>query len=132
MDSQLLECGHLPTEPHASCTTGYGTDKDGNRKCFQCCADSDRQEMIETGKATLYLSKSIGTEGIYAGREVWTVGNWPGSLKFRTGPVRKGRHNIARTRYDVWFRGPDGKDWHGVQYGENTQVCHCHRLAKQP
>ena len=34
------------------------------------------------------------------------------------------------TTYDVWFIGPDGKEWHGVQYGDLTQVCHCRRVGK--
>lgn len=129
----ILECGHPPT-PTTHGGTGYGRDKDGNRKCYECCADTDRQEMIETGKATLYLTMEVSDGATRLGLpvKVNTVTNWPGSLKFRTGEARKGHHNIARTRYDVWFRGPDGKDWHGVQYGDNTQICHCHRLAKQP
>ena len=126
MNSQILECGHEPS-PHESFTTGYGVDMDGNRKCYECCAVDDKARMIETGKATLYLSRSISAEWPDKGKEVWTVGNWPGSLKLRTGSPRKGRHNIAGSRYDVWFTGPDGKDWHGVQYGENTQICHCRR-----
>lgn len=30
-------------------------------------------------------------------------------------------------RYDTWFTGPDGKQWHAVQYGDNTQIAHCRR-----
>jgi hypothetical protein len=56
-------------------------------------------------------------------------GYWPGTLKIRCG-VRTGRHNIAGKRYDVWFVGPDGKNWHGVTYGDNTQICRVRRLKK--
>jgi hypothetical protein len=100
--------------------TGYGADGNGNLICYSCCADIDREDMRRTGKATLYLT--AGADGTA------DVTNWPGTLRFRTGPVRRGRHNMAGTRYDVWFTGPDGKEWHGVQYGENTQIVHCKRV----
>src|SRR3990167_8673081 len=115
--SNLLDCGHPPSE-HSEITTGYGTDKDGKKHCYACCADNDRKAMIADGRATLYL---IGKPGEHE------ITNWPGSLRFNPFRVRKGRHNMARTRYDAWFTGPDGKKWHGVQYGENTQIAHCKR-----
>jgi hypothetical protein len=75
--------------------------------------------MERTGRATLYLTtKPDGAAEIT---------NWPGSLRF-TGRYTKGAHNIARTRYDVWFYGPDKTAWYGVQYGENTQIAHCRRV----
>lgn len=98
--------------------TGYATTDKG-LVCYECCAKRDRDEMVATGRATLYLT--IAKDG-----KNCTVSNWPGSLKF-TGGWQKGRHNIARVRYDVWFVGPDGANWHGVQYGDNTQICHCRR-----
>lgn len=98
-------------------TTGYGQDADGNKYCFACCGERDRASM-EAGKPiTLYLIHESG----HIGR----IANWPDTLGFV--PVRRctvGRHNIARTRYDVWFNFA-GRSWHGVQYGENTQLCHC-------
>lgn len=112
----MCDCGHAPSA-HGEHTTGYITI-DGKTTCYECCAKLDAQWMREKGKITLYLT----TDGDKA-----TVGNWPGSLKF-SAFVRKGRHNIARTRYDVWFIGPDHAQWHGVQYGENTQICHCRRI----
>jgi hypothetical protein len=111
---ELLDCGH-PVSEHLSITTGYGTDKDGKKHCYECCAVRDKAAMIEDGKATLYLAKN-------------EVTNWPGSLRFAVSYTRKGRHNIAGSRHDVWFTGPDGKRWHGVQFGENTQLCHCRRI----
>jgi len=41
---------------------------------------------------------------------------------------RSGRHNIAGIRVDVWFRGPDGMPWHGVNYGHHSQLTHCKRV----
>lgn len=60
---------------------------------------------------------------------VWSVTDWPGKLSFPVTSISKGRHNMARTRYDVTFIGPDGKPWRGTQYGENTQICHCRRIG---
>lgn len=118
------DCGQDKTHPEGSCTTGYATDREGKKICFDCCAIRDKASMIENGTSDqlpLYLSKDD--------KGTWYLGNWPSTLRFRCGNPRKGRHNMARTRYDVWFNGPDGKDWHGVQYGENTQIVHCKRIG---
>lgn len=121
-DESILDCGHKPS-PHSDCTTGYGMIK-GKTHCFECCAEIDRKQMLEDGKATLYLTSSGA--GLFSDG---AVSNWPGTLKFNC-RVKKGRHNIARIRYDAWFVGPNGESWHGVQYGENTQIIHCRRLKK--
>lgn len=103
---------------------------DGSILCDECCGEEDRRAMVETGRATLYLSyQDYGKRGWLGEKYVSaTVSNWPGTLKFHSNLIKVGRHNMAGTRYDVWFKGPDGKDWHGVQYGENTQICHCRRI----
>lgn len=71
--------------------------------------------MDKHGKTTLYLSNG-------------EVTNWPGTLRFPLWSSKRGRHNIAGTRKDVWFKDGSGNMWHGVQYGEFTQICHCKRL----
>lgn len=101
-------------------TTGYGTDKDGTKHCFVCCGERDKEDMIKTGKATLYLDMSKKQ-----------VTNWAASLIFPTFNIRKGQHNIARTQYNTWFVGPDQFVWHAVQYGENTQIAHCKRTKEK-
>ena len=111
---EILDCGH-PESEHSEFTRGYGTTADGKRHCYTCCADQDRSAMVRDGKIVLYLTEK-------------GVTNWPGSLVFPVVHKRKGRHNMAGTRYDVWFTGPEGRNWHGVQYGENTQLCHCRRV----
>lgn len=124
---EILECGH-PESDHSSITRGYGW-MNGERHCYDCCAERDRYQMLETGKATLYLTlKDAFTPDGNPNGKTGEISNWPGSLKFRTGPIRKGRHNMARVRYDTWFTGPDGKEWHAVQYGDNTQIAHCKRV----
>lgn len=113
-DKTVCDCGHTAISNGFS--TGYGTFN-GHTYCFECCGKHDKQRMIEDGRMVLYLSLKDGK---------WTVSNWPGTLVFPC-RVRKGSHNIAGSRYDVWFSGPDNTYWHGVQYGENTQLCHCKR-----
>lgn len=126
-------CGQeiSPPEPNAF-TFNYGTMLDGTKHCYPCCAKLDRDTMIADGKITLYLTSrpihngEVGMINRY--ERNWFVTNWPSSLEFRvtSGPSRSW-HNIARVRYDVWFHGPDGHVWHGIQYGDNTQLCHCKR-----
>lgn len=115
----ILDCGHAPS-PHSDFTTGYGKDAQGKTHCYACCAEMDKAQMIKDGRTTLYLAQKGGH---------FKITNWPASLTFDPYRVRIGRHNIARVRYDAWFTGPDGKQWHGVTYGGNTQICHCKRIA---
>lgn len=117
---ETLECGHTES-PHSDITRGYGQDADGKRYCYACCAERDRADMIASGKATLYLvpRKEVNR---------FEVRNWPGSLVFLAGPIRKGRHNIARNQYTTYFTGPDGATWIARQDGDNTEVAHCRRL----
>lgn len=113
--------GHV--NPDSFGTAGYGEDEHGRRYCFACCAVRDLASMAETGRATLYLT---GKPGEYR------ITNWPDSLSFIPYKARIGRHNMAGKRYDVWFSGPGelpslSAEWHGVSYGDNTQICHCKR-----
>ena len=116
LEAFTADCGHeIPAlSPGHSCGTGYGCDAEGRTFCYECCAAQDRRQMAETGRAVLYLS----------GRELT---NWPGSLRIPVDEIRHGRHNIAGSRTDCWFRF-GGRRWHGVQYGEFTQLAHCRRL----
>ena len=95
-------------------------DKQGRKVCYPCCGKRDSADMSATGRAVLYL-----TEG---GPEEAVVSNWPGTLKFRVRYKRVGSHNLAGRRVDVWFTDSDGREWHGINYGHNSQLCHCRRL----
>jgi hypothetical protein len=121
--TELLDCGHVASE-HGPHTTGYGTDKDDKRHCYDCCAARERASMIEHGDAVLYLTGGLPAVYQFCDGEIT---DWPGKLRFKC-RVKAGRHNMARVRYDAWFTGPDGKPWHGVQYGNNTQIIHCKRV----
>ena len=115
-------CGEHNTHD-SDFSTGYGTDRDGNKVCFECCGKQDSAELMSLpigGKMCLYLSMDKGKE--------YFVSNWPGTFKIHIHSVRKGRHNMAGNRYDVWF-DYFGNSYHGTQYGDNTQICHIRRIA---
>lgn len=101
--------------------------------CYSCCADKDKERMRDTGKITLYLDCERWREQRKKGSSIracmGTVQNWPGSLKIPCFTTC-GNHNIARTRYDVWFKF-EGYEWWGVCYGEDTQLVHCKRTKKK-
>jgi hypothetical protein len=125
---QCGQCG-LVKPVGTSAGTGYGyrryDDPSQSPICYDCCGENEAREMEETGRATLYLT----CEPLRRNQErktAGTVSNWPGTLKIPC-HTRAGRHNIAGTRYDCWFTFK-GKEWHGVQYGDNTQIVHCKRL----
>lgn len=134
----LLECGHMPTWPRSPFTTGYGTDSDGRRACFQCCADKERASMIETGRAVLYLTHKKSPEqlpGASMARGLvvrWEVTDWPGLLRFPAYGVTESRHGggFGAQRTDAYFRGPDGATWHAVNRGDND-IARCHRVAER-
>lgn len=118
-NKDVLDCGHEPTP--TSLGTGYATTPNGLKVCYECAAEMERDDMFRTGKAVLYLTQKPDGTG--------DVTNWTGHLGWRTGPIRKGRHNIAGTRYDVWFQA-GGYVWWGVQYGDDHQIVHCKRLKE--
>lgn len=108
--STLLDCGHSSDK--------YGII-DNKKLCYACCGEHDKKMLTQESRYTLYLSGGF--------KEGFTVSNWPGTLTIKPTYVRRGRHNIAKSRYDVWFTFK-GANWHGVQYGENTQLLHCKKL----
>lgn len=103
--------GHKIHESDIS--TGYATDKDGNKVCFECCGKEDLKTLKE-------LQPKEKTLLYWDGKEVT---NWPGSLRIKPNSTRKGRHNIAGSREDVWFY-IDNQCYHGIQYGNNSQILH--------
>ena len=113
----MLDCGHETTP--SDMTPGYGIGKDGRTNCFDCCAKIDEANMIATGRFTGYITRNLSQ-----------VSNWPGSLWF---PVRswvRSSHNMAHTgRFDFWFVGPDGYEWHGVNIGDN-EIARCKRTKR--
>lgn len=130
--AEILECGHVES-PHSSFTRGYGTDANGNRHCYDCCTAQDKAWMKANGRIALYLvpvTKQERGEGKAPYDATYRITNWHGHIFAFVRRASKGRHNIARTRIDVWFIH-EGFMWHGVQYGENTQIVHCRRTKEK-
>jgi len=127
-NTSCRDCGvTLPTMPTGHTGgTGYGLTNDGWRVCYFCCGQRDKAKMIAEGRAVLYLTRECKTTG----GNCWRVTNWPGSLAFPA-TARKGRHNIAGTRHDAWFTGPDGFIWHGVNIGDH-ELLRAKRTREQP
>lgn len=103
--------------------TCYAVNKSGRKVCYKCCANIDKDDMKKNKKIILYLVKEKNGKG-------HTVANWPGTLKIPVSYIQKGKHNIAGTRYDIWFEF-NGYMWYGVKYGENTQLCHCKQTKQE-
>ena len=95
--------------------------------------------MVETGLAFLYITtEGEGSPELGRKSQRWHSGyvsNWPGTLKFPARGcgvrVRKNAHNWGLTRSDIWFNGPDGFKWHGVSYGDYTQLTRCTRTRER-
>jgi hypothetical protein len=133
-------CGKECPPPRSLLGCYYGKTAEGKIRCFTCCAEEDKAQMDRlhmdhTGKICMYLTHRPFPMHNDRGAQKWIMGttvagtltNWPGTLSFPC-RVKIGRHNIARYRYDVWFTDHNGNPWHGVTYGEKTQICHCHRI----
>ena len=100
--------------------TGHGIDEHGNKVCYECCGKRDAEQLAALEPGTpmyLYLS------GEY-------VTNWPGTLKIRIIGQRTGRHNIAGTQTNVWFRY-GGRNYHGTQYGNDSEICRVTALKEK-
>ena len=98
-------------------TSGYGLDKDNNKICFVCCGENDKNTLLNLKpkeKMTLYLVKE---------NNKYFVTNWPGTFKKEIYNFKKGKHNLALERIDVWFK-LEGLNFHGKQFGNFTQTCH--------
>ncbi len=98
-------------------STGYGTDKEGNKICFECCGLNNAKELDNLKKG----EKSI---------QYWdgkNIINWPSSLVIKPYYTTKGRHNIARIREDIYFNF-NGNKFHATQYGNNSQIAHIRKI----
>ena len=99
--------------------TGYGINRNNEKVCYACL---DRDYMAQHDRMALYLQGSNGQ---------YQVINWPGTLRIPIISYSHGRHNIAGSRVDVWFKDHTGRRWWGVQYGEWTQIVHCRKLKEK-
>jgi len=110
------QCGqHKIHESNIS--TGYGRNDKDEKICFACCGLNDEKNLIELKKGEKICLFFNGIEII----------NWPSTLKITPTYIRKGRHNIAGTRQDVYFVFR-GLNFHGIQYGNNSEIIHIRKI----
>lgn len=124
--------------PNFTGPSGYGVVQQKNRRryvCYDCCSKTDMAYMRKHGKNTLYFSYSSpcnNPQFTHSGTNMtasdYLVSNWPGGINIRPTRVRRGKHNIARERWDVWFTF-EGTEWHGVNIGDN-QILRCKRIQR--
>lgn len=108
---------------------GYAVDFDtGASICYGCMAARDRAWMLARKWATLFV-KWEPDEDTGKHKPVGVI-NWPGTLRFPLLSLRRGSHNMTGLRWDVWFNGPDGHVWHGVNYGTHDLVYCKHTKRK--
>ena len=120
---EMLECGHVESA-HIEFTRGYGTDAEGNRHCYACCAKQDIEHMKQHGKITLYLTKNVN--GAHR------VRNWPGSLDFPVIYFRKWEASAfggSIPAMSAWFVGPDNHVWLATQKGD-MDLARCKRTKQ--
>lgn len=119
--------------------TGYAylnsSDQDRRKICYECAADFDRKTMDETGEITLHLDGLISLRlaelprtGKRNLKVKISVSNWCGSLSYPVDLVRVGNGGIAKVRRDIYFTDHKGANWHGVQFGNESQLVYCKRL----
>lgn len=100
--------------------TGY-TERNGETICYDCCADSDRQEMQLGHRIALYWVDDNGRNN--------RVTNWPGTLSYPLRDIRDLNHAFAKGHIG-YFLGPDGHEWSAKNIGE-SQIAHCRRLKRK-
>lgn len=116
---QCFQCGETKTPEKDSISTGYGVTKTGDKLCFACCGINDAKELVELKigeKLTLYLDT-----------KAQTISNGPGTFKIQLHHIKRGNHNMARVRYDFWFKH-DKYFYHGTTFGDGTQIAHIKKL----
>lgn len=115
-------CGDIITEPDGGIGSGYALDDDGDIACYACCAKGEEKSMQENGLIDLFLLSNDDDK-----REVI---NWPETLRLPVLRYKEGWHITAGIRRDVWFHF-NGYVWHGVQYGDEVEICHCRKTKRK-
>jgi len=105
----------LPVQTNGG--TGYGRLPDGSLVCYHCIGIQDGHALANAKKGEKFIYYLSSRDGVHE------ISNWPGTFRQLVGHIVKGKHNMARVRYDFWFRFSNRKFW-GVQYGDNTQIAH--------
>ena len=115
----------LATHPDAPALKKGESIERAPAHCCACCAARERERMAETGRGTLYLTR----REIMGGHVRHYATDWADKLEFRIHNMSRSRNNFGAQRTDVWFLGPDGAPWYGLNIGDN-EILRCRRLRK--
>ena len=126
--------------------TGYAylnaSDEDRRKVCYTCAADLDRALMDERGEITLHLDGLISlrmnperviqkqASGQASPGGKISVSNWCGSLSYSVELVRVGNGGMSKIRRDIYFTDHKGRVWHGVQFGNKSELVYCKRMKE--
>ena len=100
----------------------HGKTAGGDSVCLECMTRVEGEwlaNMPEGARFCLYLSDRRGRPA--------EVTNWLGTVRYPVASYRYGQHNMARSRWDVWFTLPSGRRVWGVNIGDN-QILRCRVL----
>lgn len=104
----LLECGH-PESDHSDITRGYGRDSEGNRHCYDCCLEIEKESMRKTGQVFAYHSG-------------YSVTIWPGNVISNDVYVLShSMDNFGGERTYLRFMF-EGEIWSGFSMGEGMYL----------
>ncbi len=114
----------------------YGTDREGNKHCVECCGKNDLAEALKSGTWIGYLSEVDPVAMPYGvgfrNQRKYTASNWPGTLKINVHGSYRTRHNFGGFVTHVWFKMPgDPFVWYGKQIGDNNQILRAKRTKKE-
>ncbi len=122
-----FHCDYCKEDKEYISTTPTGFIKYHNKTiCFGCYTRIDIDNMRITGKGILRLHRedTLPSEPLR-----YTMRNL-GTLRLPVNRIITKNYVKHSTRRDIWFDLYD-QIWHGVQYGDFTQLCHCRRLKQR-
>lgn len=108
-DKRILDCGHHPS-PHSLITTGYGTDVNGKKICWECCHKRDLESLKTDDKLFAYWS------------ETNMVTNWPGGVLGVVISYWPVRNNFCGHLYHLKVRDAYDQMWYGKGAGRGVYV----------
>ncbi len=110
-------------------TSGGGVNAAGETLCNDCCGFADAIDMARTepGQRGCFALYATGEKSVRSPCQVVMrtipekVTNWPGSLSLVvTGATAWKRGGYGSKRRTVYFKGPMGSDWSGIEFSGNA------------
>lgn len=111
-DTQILDCGHTPTEPHSSITNGIAYAQDGRSMCY-ACADREQRERVTTD------DKIFG----YVSGDERAITTWTGGELMKVTEMGKSRSGWYSSEiFYIRATAPDGSHWYGKNGGSGMCI----------